>query len=411
MPGSGGGPAGPGPGGYLAAPGSGRDLAALGSGGELAGPGSGGDPVLPGAGADPAAGGGGQVRRGGCEGGRALGWGRRSRYARGGAPGSQGGVGRDDYLVRVHDLAGRLRGVGFVADHHGTVVTGHEVVDGLARIVLHAGDRSCVVSADAVTPLPGRDLALVRTEGLGVDPLPLSVRDTVEPGTYVRLPAGCWREARVLGPVTVTYTATDRFHLLDGVLELAIGTAGRDALRLGGGAAGGPVLDAETGAVVAVLGTALQSGPRDTAHAIPLRSPGNGVAADVRARKAVTGQIEGNTGTGPLADARTETAAPGPLPEHPVTDRHAENDPTDPLAALLAENAATVPAYGADLNLMRRAGAGRHLSGPGRAARCPGRSCRAGGHRGAGTTSHDRAGVRRIHRRRRHRARARRAAR
>ncbi|MFF7279164.1 trypsin-like peptidase domain-containing protein [Streptomyces griseorubiginosus] len=241
--------------------------------------------------------------------------------------------------MRVHDLAGRLRGVGFVADHHGTVVTGHEVVDGLARIVLHAGDRSCVVSADAVTPLPGRDLALVRTEGLGVDPLPLSVRDTVEPGTYVRLPAGCWREARVLGPVTVTYTATDRFHLLDGVLELAIGTAGRDALRLGGGAAGGPVLDAETGAVVAVLGTALQSGPRDTAHAIPLRSPGNGVAADVRARKAVTGQIEANAGTGPLADVFARNAVVGPLAQNAATGRLAGNGVADPLADARAQHA------------------------------------------------------------------------
>ncbi|GLP71641.1 hypothetical protein TUSST3_82600 [Streptomyces sp. TUS-ST3] len=200
--------------------------------------------------------------------------------------------------MRVHDLAGRLRGIGFAADHHGTVVTSHEAVDGLARLVLHAGDRSCVVAADAVTPLPELDLALVRTEGLGVDPLPVSVRDTVETGTYVRLPAGCWREARVLGAASVTYTATDRFHLLEDALELAIGTAGRDALRLGGGAAGGPVLDAGTGAVVAVLGTALQSGRRDSGHAVPLRP----------AR------------TGPLAD-------------------------------LLAENAATVPAYGADLNL------------------------------------------------------------
>lgn len=200
--------------------------------------------------------------------------------------------------MRLHDLAGRLRGVGFAADHHGTVVTSHEAVDGLARIVLHAGDRSCVVSADAVTALPELDLALVRTEGLGADPLPVSVRDTVGAGTYVRLPAGCWREARVLGPATATYTATDRFHLLDGVLELAIGTAGRDALRLGGGAAGGPVLDAATGAVVAALGTALRSGHRDSGLAVPLRS-----------------------------------AAPGPL------------------ADLLARNAATVPAYGADLNL------------------------------------------------------------
>ncbi|MFC8433632.1 serine protease [Streptomyces sp. NPDC057253] len=203
----------------------------------------------------------------------------------------------------LYDLAGRLRGVGFAADHHGTVLTGHEVVDGLARIVLRAGDRSCVVSADDVTPLPERDLALVRTEGLGVDPLPLSVRDTVEPGTYVRLPAGCWREARVLGPATVTYTATDRFHLLDGVLELAIGTAGRDALRLGGGAAGGPVLDAGTGAVVAVLGTALQNGHHDTAHAIPLRPALPGLLG---------GSLAGSAGPGPLGGSQAANAGPGP---------------------------------------------------------------------------------------------------
>ncbi|MDH6567423.1 hypothetical protein M2160_002444 [Streptomyces sp. SAI-117] len=238
----------------------------------------------------------------GCERHR---WGRRGERDqpardRRGEPGEQlsSGAVRDPELVRIHDLAGRLRGTGFVGDHHGTLVTSHETVDGLSRLVLRAGDRSCVVSADAVTPLPELDLALVRTEGLGVDPLPVSVRDTVGPGAYVRLPAGCWREARVLGAASVTYAATDRFHLLDDALELAIGTAGRDALRLGGGAAGGPVLDADTGAVVAVLGTALHSGHRDSGYAVPL----------------------GPVRTGPLAD-------------------------------LLAENATTVPAYGADLNL------------------------------------------------------------
>ncbi|MFI7404717.1 trypsin-like peptidase domain-containing protein [Streptomyces sp. NPDC049541] len=206
---------------------------------------------------------------------------------------------RDAALVRIHDLAGRPRGTGFVADHHGTVVTSHEAVDGLPRLVLHtAEDRTCLVTADAVTPLPDLDLALVRTEGLGVEPLPVTVRDRVETGRYVHLAAGCWREARVLGTTSVTYAATDRFHLLDEALELAIGTTGRDALRLGGGAAGGPVLDAETGAVVAVLGTALHSGHREVGFAVPLRpAPG-----------------------GPLGD-------------------------------LLARNAATVPAYGADLNL------------------------------------------------------------
>ncbi|MGW0835969.1 trypsin-like peptidase domain-containing protein [Streptomyces prunicolor] len=207
----------------------------------------------------------------------------------------------DESLVRIRDLAGRPRGTGFVADHHGTVITSHEAVDGLPRIVLHAaGDRTCLVTADAVTPLPALDLALVHTEGLGVDPLPVTVRDRVETGTYVRVAAGRWREARLLGATSVTYTATDRFHLLDDALELAIGTAGRDALRLGGGAAGGPVLDAVTGAVIGVLGTALQSGQRDTGFAVPLR------------------QVR---------------------------------DFGDPLTELLARNAATVPAYGADLNL------------------------------------------------------------
>ncbi|MGW1728592.1 trypsin-like peptidase domain-containing protein [Streptomyces sp. NPDC002306] len=217
----------------------------------------------------------------------------------------------DTALVRIHDLAGRPRGAGFVADHHGTVITSHEAVDGLPRVVLHAADRTCVVSADAVTPLPALDLALVRTEGLGADPLPVTVRGRAEPGTYVRVAAGRWREARVLGGTSVTYTATDRFHLLDDALELAIGTAGRDALRLGGGAAGGPVLDAVTGAVVGVVGTALQSGHSGTGFAVPLfaRAPG------------ITG---------------------------PQDAFHAEHGP---LAELLARNAATVPAYGADLNL------------------------------------------------------------
>ncbi|MEU9446405.1 trypsin-like peptidase domain-containing protein [Streptomyces sp. NPDC048304] len=202
-------------------------------------------------------------------------------------------------LVQIRDLAGRPRGVGFLADHQGTLLTSHEAVDGLPRLVLQTagGDRTCVVAADAVTPLPALDLALVRTDGLGLDPLPLTVRERIDAGTYVRLPAGCWREARILAATEVTYTATDRFHLLPDALELAIGTAGQDALRLGGGAAGGPVLDARTGAVLGVLGTALHSAQRDTGFAVPLR-PADG-----------------------------------------------------PLAELLARNAATVPAYGADLNL------------------------------------------------------------
>ncbi|MBQ1100396.1 hypothetical protein KBY55_31110 [Streptomyces sp. b94] len=204
----------------------------------------------------------------------------------------------DDALIRVHDLAGRPRGTGFLADHHGTLITSHEAVDGLSRLVLSgAGDRRRVVAAADVTPLPALGLALVRTEGLGAEPLPVAARGRVDAGTYVRIAAGGWREARVLGATDVTYAATDRFHRLGDALELALGTSGRDALRLGGGAAGGPVLDAATGAVVGVLGTALSSGHSDVGFAVPL------------------------------------LPVPGPL------------------ADLLAENAATVPAYGADLNL------------------------------------------------------------
>ncbi len=204
----------------------------------------------------------------------------------------------DDALVRVHDLAGRPRGTGFVADHHGTVVTSHEAVDGLSRLVLStADDRRRVVAAADVTPLPALGLALVRAGGLGVPPLPVTARGRVEAGTYVRIAAGGWREARVLGTTDVHYAATDRFHRLCDALELAVGISGRDALRLGGGAAGGPVLDLTTGAVLGVIGTALSSGHSDVGFAVPLPH------------------------------------APGPL------------------ADLLAENAATVPAYGADLNL------------------------------------------------------------
>ncbi|MFJ5778221.1 trypsin-like peptidase domain-containing protein [Streptomyces sp. NPDC093094] len=214
-------------------------------------------------------------------------------------PPSPPGGARDAFLVRIQDPAGRPRGVGFLADHHGTLVTSHETVHGQPQLMLRsAHHRSCTVTADAVTPLPDLDLALVRTDGLGVEPLPVTVRDGTEPGTYVRLAAGCWREARVLGPAPATYTAGNSRHTLDDALELAIGTAGRDALRPGGGAAGGPVLDAVTGTVIGVLGTALRSGDRDAGFAVPLR----------------------------------------PAPD-------------GPLAGLLARNAATVPAYGADLNL------------------------------------------------------------
>ncbi|MGW7452909.1 serine protease [Streptomyces sp. NPDC054787] len=212
-------------------------------------------------------------------------------------------------LVRICDQAGRARGSGFVADDRGTVVTSHEAVDGLTRVVLHGpgpAGRTWLAEAADVTALPGLALALVRTDGLGVRPLPVSARRVIDPGTYVRLPARGWRQARVLGGggVEVAYPATDRCHAVPrgAAVELAIGTDGRDALLLGGEACGGPVLDAGTGAVLAVVNTALRAEHRSGGFAVAL------------------------------------CAAAGA-------------DPRGPLAALLERNAATVPGHGADLNL------------------------------------------------------------
>ncbi|MGW4289196.1 trypsin-like peptidase domain-containing protein [Streptomyces sp. NPDC004673] len=213
-----------------------------------------------------------------------------------------GSVGdRADALVRICDLSGRPRGIGFLADHHGTLLTSHEAVEGLTQLVLRAADdRPRVVDAEAVVPLPRHGLALVRTENLGVAPLPLTARERIEAGTYVQIAAGGWRVARVLTAGPATYPAEGRSLVLADALELALGTAARDTLRPGGGTTGGPVLDARTGAVLGVLGATLRSAVRDSGLAAPVRPPG--------------------------------TADPA-------------------LTALLDRNAATVPAYGADLNL------------------------------------------------------------
>lgn len=134
---------------------------------------------------------------------------------------------------------------------------------------------------------------------LGVEPLPIALRDRIEAGTYVRIAAHGWREARVLGVAPVTYTATDRSYPVAAAMELALGTDGRDALRLRGAAVGGPVLDPDSGAVIAVVGTALRGGHTAAGFAVPLV----GVST------------------------------------------------VEPLSALLRRNATTVPGYGRDLNL------------------------------------------------------------
>lgn len=216
------------------------------------------------------------------------------------------GSGDRPELVRICDRAGRPRGTGFVADDRGTVVTSYEAVATAVPLTLHGPDgRHCEVEPDDVTPLPELGLALVRTDGpdaLGARPLPVTVRDRIETGTYVRIAAHGWREARVLGETPASYTAAGRGHRIDEALVLALGTDGRDALRSGGTAVGGPVTDPETGAVLGLLSTALSAGHESAGLAVPL--------------------------TG-----RAQRAGAGPLQE------------------LMRRNAATVPGYGHDLNL------------------------------------------------------------
>ncbi|MFG3142599.1 trypsin-like peptidase domain-containing protein [Streptomyces sp. NPDC048211] len=212
------------------------------------------------------------------------------------------GCGDRATLVRLCDPAGRPRGTGFVADGRGTVVTSHEAVDGLPHLLVHGPDgRSCRVEAHDITALPELDLALLPTGGpdtLAVPPLPIAPRARIDAGTYVAIAAHGWREARVLGTAPVTYTAGGRTHTIGRALELALGTDGSDALRLGGAAVGGPVLDPESGAVVAVLGIALRTGHAAAGCAVPLAGP----------------------------------------------------DRDGPLGALLRRNAMEVPGYGIDLN-------------------------------------------------------------
>ncbi|MFC9249603.1 serine protease [Streptomyces sp. NPDC057136] len=216
------------------------------------------------------------------------------------------GSGDRPELVRICDRAGRPRGTGFVADDRGTVVTSFEAVATSVPLTLHGRDgRHCAVEPDDITPLPELGLALVRTGGpdaLGSRPLPVTVRDRTGTGTYVRIAAHGWREARVLGETPATYTAAGRSHRIDAALVLALGTDGRDALRSGGTAVGGPVLDPQTGAVLGLLSSALSAGHESAGLAVPLTGRSSGQGSDL-------------------------------------------------LQALVRRNAATVPGYGRDLNL------------------------------------------------------------
>ncbi|SFD02822.1 trypsin-like peptidase domain-containing protein [Streptomyces aidingensis] len=205
-------------------------------------------------------------------------------------------------LVRISDLAGRSRGSGFLADHQGTVLTSHEAVDGLPRVVLRTpSGRTEVIEAADITAVPAWDLALLRTRRLDVRPL-VCATDRAAADLRVRVRLGGWLTAAVRGTSPATYTATDRFHPLPSAVELDLPEAAACKLRLNTAATGSPVLDARTGSVLAVLGTALHTPRRSAGFAVPLRAA-------------------------------------------------AEDEPGGPVDLLLRRNGATVPAFGVDLNV------------------------------------------------------------
>ncbi|MEV7123375.1 serine protease [Kitasatospora griseola] len=203
-------------------------------------------------------------------------------------------------LLRIRDVQGRLCGLGFVADRQGTVVTAHEAVAGLPRLVLHTpGGQSRVLGPESVDLLPERGLALLRTTAVGG-----------VPGRA--LPIG---RGEVGGPVVVPHQRRE-----DGTPALARGgLLGRENGRCGDGAqtrtvpgvllldlpaapvAGAPVLDPDTGAVLAVVAPRVRTAGGSGVAAVPL-------SVDV-----------------PAGDG--------------------------PLGLLLARNASGVPAFGRALNL------------------------------------------------------------
>ena len=190
----------------------------------------------------------------------------------------------EEAVVRVCDLGGRIRGTAFHVDHQGTLLTSHEVVDGLRDLLLTwPGGATRRLEADSVTPLAEFGLALLHTDAV-LPPLPLAVGRSTR---LVTLPlAEHALQGGIAGLVTARYAATERWHLIADVWLLELDQA---PYGLPVDAAGAPVLDAETGAVVAVATVALRSRRRGAVLAVPLGSAaGHRAVADLLARNAAS---------------------------------------------------------------------------------------------------------------------------
>ena len=200
----------------------------------------------------------------------------------------------------------------------------------------------------------------------------------------------------------MTYTSTDRFHALEDVLELELPEAAAVELRLSSRASGSPVLDAATGAVLGVLGTALHTPGRrgrirgaaassrtvgaggavgrgagaqrgDGGRVRPRPEPGRSAAADGGDRAARRGACARGQACAPSRSGRGLTPVHGQRCLRGGPRGQAGSGRTTELAALAARRAddvATAPTVwlrGADL----RAGDGGVREAVGRARRRP----------------------------------------
>ncbi|MFE6869472.1 serine protease [Kitasatospora sp. NPDC057692] len=234
-------------------------------------------------------------------------------------------------LLRIRDRDGRLRGLGFAVDRQGTVLTAHEVVAGLDGVVLHlSGGQTRVVGPEHVRPLPGHGLALLRTDpagGLPDPPLPLAAAPEAGSGEVLLLPVPPWgggdadgrtvllRCAAAAATTGAVYPQADRFHLIGGVLLLDL-PAAADAAAV---PAGAPVLDAGSGAVVAVVVPGLRApGGSGPPTAVPVAGAGAvepelaGVLARNAAEVPAYGRALNPAGVLRLAAAQIAAAGAGP---------------------------------------------------------------------------------------------------
>ncbi|MEV6105812.1 serine protease [Streptomyces sp. NPDC051940] len=227
-------------------------------------------------------------------------------------------------VLRIRDLAGRPRGTGFLVDHEGTVLTSHEAVDGLARVVVHApgAEATCLVGADAVTPLADCGLAVVRVPELrGGQPHLIAGGEPPAAGTPVRvqLPRDAI-EGEATGLAAATYTATDAFHLIEPALELTLDDDGGLGV-CGHAASGAPVTDPDGGAVLAVLATAMHGSRTGRCYAVLPRAVRSAVLAEVLAANGAA--VAGFGRDLNLAGVRQLAAATLPEPPAQLVERPA----------------------------------------------------------------------------------------